>query len=60
MIGLFFSELVLFAVAVLAGFAVGWRVHAMAAAARRRDADRELDQLRVALSDAQVRRARIS
>lgn len=60
MIGLFLSEVVLFAVAALAGFAAGWRVHAIGAAGRRREAERELDQLRAALSDAQVRRARIS
>lgn len=60
MIGLFLSEVVLFAVAALAGFAAGWRVHAIAAAGRRREAEHELDQLRAALSDAQVRRARIS
>ncbi len=60
MIGLILSEMVLFAVAILAGFAIGWRIHAMGEAARRREAEREIDTLRAALSDAQVRRARIS
>ncbi|GAM98893.1 hypothetical protein U91I_02529 [alpha proteobacterium U9-1i] len=60
MVGLILSEVLLFAVAIVAGFAIGWRVHVVAETARRREAEREIDLLRAALSDAQVRRARIS
>lgn len=60
MIGLFFSQLILFAVAALLGFALGWRLYAIANAARRRADEREVEHLRHTLSDAQVRRARIS
>ena len=60
MLGLFLSEAILFAVAALAGFAIGWRVYALAAAPRKAAAAREAEALRAALSDAQVRRARLS
>lgn len=60
MLGLFLSQLILFVAAALIGFAIGWRLHTMAATARRRATQREIDQLRHGLSDAQVRRARIS
>ena len=60
MIGLFFSELILFVVAALIGFAIGWRLHGMAHAERRAADRRETEELRVLLSDAQVKRARIS
>jgi hypothetical protein len=60
MVGLFFSEVILFAVAALIGFAVGWRAYVFLAAERRRTEVRDVEQLRSALSDAQVRRARIS
>lgn len=58
MIGLFLSEVVLFAVAALLGFAIGWRVFAWSDERRRRAEDRHISTLRAALSDAQVRRAR--
>jgi hypothetical protein len=58
MIGLFFSEAILFIAAALIGFAAGWRLHGIAAARRRRAEERHNDALRAALSDAQVRRAR--
>lgn len=58
MIGLFFSEAILFAAAALVGFAVGWRLYAALAAGRRREEEREVEQLRAGLTEAQVRRAR--
>lgn len=58
MTGLFFSEAILFAAAGLIGFAVGWRLQILAGEARRRQEALELETLRAALSDAQVRRAR--
>lgn len=60
MIGLFFSEVILFAVAGLLGFGIGWRLYVALAAQRRNDAARETEQLRAALTEAQVRRARVS
>jgi hypothetical protein len=60
MIGLFLSEAILFAVAALAGFGIGWRLFALAAANRRSDAERDVEALRTALAEAQVRRARSS
>lgn len=60
MIGLFFSEVILFAVAGLLGFGIGWRLYAALAAQRRDDTARETEQLRAALTEAQVRRARVS
>lgn len=59
MIGLFFSELILFAVAALLGFAVGWRLYLMATGARRKADRADVDRLRGELSEAQVRRARV-
>jgi hypothetical protein len=58
MIGLFFSEAILFVVAALIGFAVGWRAFATLAARRARDDAQEVERLRTALSNAHVRRAR--
>ena len=57
MIGLFFSEVILFAVVVLAGGVLGWRIQAHAVAERKRVLDADIDALRAAWSDAQVRRA---
>ena len=57
MIGLFFSEVILFAVVVLAGGVLGWRIQAHAVAERKRVLDGDIDALRAAWSDAQVRRA---
>ena len=60
MIGLIVSEVILYAVSALIGFAIGWRAYVMLAA-RRRDVEfRETEQLRAALTEAQVRRARVS
>ncbi|MEZ5957086.1 MAG: hypothetical protein R3C27_07765 [Hyphomonadaceae bacterium] len=60
MIGLIFSEVIFVLVAAGLGFAIGWRAYVMLAA-RRRDAQaREIEQLRAALTEAQVRRARVS
>jgi hypothetical protein len=58
MIGLIISEVILFAIAALMGFGIGWRAYVMLAAQRRDDAARETEQLRAALTEAQVRRAR--
>jgi hypothetical protein len=60
MIGLFLSEAILFAAAGLIGFAIGWRLFAMVQASRRREEDQTIEQLRGALTEAQVRRARAS
>lgn len=60
MVGLFFSELILLAIAALIGFAIGWRLFVLAGAARKSEAARDVDALRAAWSDAQARRARIS
>jgi uncharacterized membrane protein SpoIIM required for sporulation len=58
MIPLFFSQVILYAAAGLIGFALGWRIYEQLRGERRRTAEREIDQLRAALSEAQVRRAR--
>ena len=60
MIGLIFSEVILFVVAALVGFAIGWRLYGMAHAERRANERRETDELRAMLSEAQVQRARRS
>lgn len=60
MIGLFFTEVSLFLVAALIGFAAGWRLYVLAAAAQRSEAQRDVEALRSAWGDAQARRARIS
>lgn len=60
MLGLFLSEAILFLAAGLIGFALGWRAFAMLAAERRKAEERTIDQLRQALTEAQVRRARSS
>ncbi len=52
------TGLILFVVAGLIGFAAGWRAYVMAAAARMREEERDVEDLRHALTDAQVRRAR--
>ncbi|HVV33388.1 MAG TPA: hypothetical protein VHC73_09195 [Vitreimonas sp.] len=58
MAGLFLSEAILFIAAALIGFALGWRLHALALNARRKDDERHMQNLRSSLSEAQVRRAR--
>ncbi|MGD9966937.1 MAG: hypothetical protein AB7T59_10480 [Hyphomonadaceae bacterium] len=58
MVGLIFSEVILFSAAALIGFAAGWRLYAMAAASRRVTEERDIERLRAALTEAQVRRAR--
>lgn len=57
MIGLIFSQLILFAAAALVGFAVGWRLRAHAAAVHIRAAEADIEALRLAVADARVRRA---
>ena len=58
MIGLVLSEVILFAVVALLGFGLGWRLYVTGAAQRREIAARETEQIRSALTEAQVRRAR--
>ncbi len=58
MIGLFLSQVILYAAAGILGLALGWRLFALLRDERRRVIEREIDQLRMALSEAQVRRAR--
>jgi hypothetical protein len=60
MIGLFLSEAIHFVVAALVGFALGWQLNALATAKRRAADRQDVEALRAALSDAQVRRARDS
>jgi hypothetical protein len=58
MAGLIFSEVMLFLAAALLGFAAGWRMYSVATGAKRAADERDNEDLRAALSDAQVRRAR--
>lgn len=58
MIGLVFSEILLYAAAALVGFACGYRLRAEAAKLHAQAAAQDLETLRRALSEAQVRRAR--
>lgn len=58
MIGLFFSYAILFVVAALLGFAIGWRACVAMRAAQRREEERAIDHLRRVWGDAQARRAR--
>lgn len=60
MAGLILSQLILFLAVELAGFALGWRLFAWAHAGRRRQSEREIETLRTALAEAQVRRARMA
>lgn len=60
MIGLFLSQVILYLAAAVSGLAIGWRLFGLMNAARRRDLERDIDRLRVGLSEAQVRRARLS
>lgn len=57
MIGLIFSQVIMFAAAGLIGFAAGWGLHAQAAAVHARAAEADLEALRMAVADARVRRA---
>jgi hypothetical protein len=58
MLGLFFSEAILFVAAALIGFAAGWRLFVSLAAERRKTEEHTIESLRQALTEAQVRRAR--
>lgn len=58
MIGLIVSQLILFAVAGVAGLAIGWRARAYVAATQARARARDVADMRAALTEAQVRRAR--
>ena len=57
MVGLFLSEAILFVIFAIAGFVIGWRIEAHAAAERMRVLESDIDSLRHAWSDAQARRA---
>ncbi len=57
MIGLIFSEVILFAAAGLLGFAAGWRLRAQAASVQMRAAEADIEALRLSVADARVRRA---
>ena len=57
MVGLFLSEAILFVIFAIAGFVLGWRFQAHAMAERARVLGGDIDALRAAWSDAQVRRA---
>lgn len=48
----------MFAIAALLGAGIGWRAYVMLAAQRRAAQARETEQIRTALTEAQVRRAR--
>ncbi len=58
MVGLFLSEVILFAIVTIAGFVLGWRIQAHVLAERLRVLTADTENLRAAWSDAQVRRAR--
>jgi hypothetical protein len=60
MLGLFLSLAILYVAAAVIGLAIGWQIHARASEGRRREAEREIEQLRLALGEAQVRRARVA
>lgn len=60
MIGALVSGTILFIAAGLIGFAIGWRARALASSRRMADERHDVEFLRSALSEAQVRRARIS
>jgi hypothetical protein len=60
MIGLFFSEALLFAATVVIGFAVGWKARMLGVEDRQSIVQHDIEQVRHALSEAQVRRARNS
>lgn len=60
MVGLVFSEAILFLVACAIGFAIGWRLRAFLAESRQLESEDELILLRSAISEARVRRARPS
>jgi len=60
MLGLIFSQAILFIVAGLIGAALGWQLYALANAERRANEKHDMEALRTALSEAQVRRARDS
>lgn len=60
MIGLILSEAILFIAAGAIGFAIGYSARASASSRRMADERRDVEYLRSALSEAQVRRARLS
>ena len=58
MFWLVLSEILLFAIAILIGGVIGWALHAAFIASRRRALESDVVELRAALSEAQVRKAR--
>lgn len=57
MVGLFLSLLILYAIACVVGFAIGWRLRAHVALTAQKSVQRDIEALQTALHDAQVRRA---
>ncbi len=57
MIGLSVTLLILFLIAALGGFAIGWRLRVLATTPARQAVARDLQSFRAALNEAQVRRA---
>ncbi|MES1200341.1 MAG: hypothetical protein ABUS57_02695 [Pseudomonadota bacterium] len=57
MAGLFLSELILYAIAVLGGFAIGWRLRMHIATMSLKAAQRDIDAFHASLNNAQVRKA---
>ena len=58
MLGLFLSQVILYVAAAALGFGAGWWAYALVFGARTRAEARDIEDLRHALTDAQVRRAR--
>lgn len=58
MVGLFFSQVFLLALAGVIGFTVGWQLRQVSYAILRRGIERDLSGLMRRLGEAQVRRAR--
>lgn len=59
-LSLVLTEAILFVAAGIVGFALGWRAFASVASGARRVEQETVGQLRQALTEAQVRRARAS
>ena len=57
MAGLFLSELILYLIVLLGGFAAGWRLRTHIAAMNLKNAQRDIDSFHTALGNAQARKA---
>ncbi len=60
MLVLLLQQVILFIAAVVAGFGIGWWLYAQLIGAQTKAEERDNEELRHALTDAQVRRARTS